>query len=262
MADNLHFLKEYIELLKKHGKTSEETIEIYRREIEDFIGFISQNKIENLKEDIGIKYIENLKKKFSPLSIKRKIASVNGFFKYLVKKSIIDQNPFSEIKIIQEKKDNSPKITQGEIARVMDYCKDDEKGKRDRIVIYLLFISGLKINQILKIKKTNILNSNEINILGRNGIETIKLNSEGINILKDYLEEREKKTEEDLFGDLSRQNFRARFMKYCKEAGISTPISPIEIKKSVAEKKNENITKNDFFQEMKREYMRIGIGDE
>jgi len=30
---------------KKHGKTSEETIEIYRREIEDFIGFISQNKI-------------------------------------------------------------------------------------------------------------------------------------------------------------------------------------------------------------------------
>lgn len=262
MEDNLEFLKEYIELLKKYGKNSEETIEIYRREIEDFLTFISQDKITELEEDIGIRYVENLRKKFSPLSIKRKIASVNGFFKYLIKKSVIEQNPFSEIKISQEQKENSPKVTTGEIVRIMDYCKSDHKGKRDRMIIYLLFISGLKINQILKIKKENILNPREITILEKKGIETIRLDSQGTEILRDYLEETELESEENLFGDLSRQTFRARFMKYCQEAGIGIPVSPIEIKKSVAEKKRENITANDFFQEMKKEYMKIGIGDE
>ncbi|MGL4403918.1 MAG: tyrosine-type recombinase/integrase [Fusobacteriaceae bacterium] len=262
MEDSAKLLKDYINLLKKYGKNSEETIEIYRKEIKNFLDFISQNKIVSLADDIGIKYTENLKKNFSPLSIKRKIASVSGFFKYLIKKSIIKQNPFSGIKISEEKKDISPKVTLGEIVRIMDYCKDDDKGRRDRIVIYLLFISGLKINQILKIRKDNILKSNEINILGKNGIETIKLDSEGVEFLKNYIDKKEKKQEENLFGDLSRQTFRARFMKYCKEAGIDIPISPIEIKKSVAENKNENITRGDFFREMKKEYMKTRIGDE
>lgn len=266
MKDNLQLLEEYIESLKKYGKTSEETIEIYRREIEDFINFISYDKIIDLKNDFGIKYIENLKKRFSSLSVKRKLASMRGFYKYLIKKSLVEKDPFSEIKIDLEKKDVSSKVTAGEIIRIMDYCKNDYRGKRDKLIIYLLFISGLKINEILKIRKDNILNFREINILGKKGIERIELDTMGIEILKNYIQEIEsiqfENKMENLFGDITRQNFRARFMKYSKEAGLDMEISPIEIKKNVMEKTKKILTKDDFFQEMKREYMRIGIGDE
>lgn len=266
MRNKFELLAEYIEHLKKFGKSSEETIEIYRKEIDDFIKFLPGEKILETTEGMGIEYIENLKKKFSVLSIKRKIASIRGFYKYLTKKYLVESDPFSEIKISQEKKDNSSKVTDGEIIRIMDYPKNDYKGKRDKIVIYLLFISGLKINDILSIKKENILGFSEINILRKNGIEKIKLDSLGVQILKNYLEAEEKNTIEDakknLFGDLTRQTFRARFIKYSKEAGLDIPISPIEIKKNAVEKKEKNISENNFFQEMKIEYMKIGIGDE
>lgn len=266
MRDNSQLLEEYIDTLKRYGKTSEETIEIYRREIEDFINFIFHDKIVDLKDDIGIKYIENLKKRFSTLSVKRKVTSVRGFYKYLIKKNLVESDPFSEIKIVQEKKDISPKVTEGEIIRIIDYCKNDYRGKRDKLVIYLLFISGLKINEILKIRKDNILNFNEINILGKKGIDRIELDSLGIEILKNYLQESRdislESSGKNLFGDLTRQTFRARFIRYSKEAGLDRAISPIEIKKNVMEKTKKNLIKDDFFQEMKREYMRIRIGDE
>ncbi|MGL5963989.1 MAG: tyrosine-type recombinase/integrase [Fusobacteriaceae bacterium] len=262
MEDNLRLLEKYINSLKEYGRNSEETIEIYRREVDDFLVFIDQAKIVELEDDVQMRYVEKLKKSYSPLSVKRKIASISGFYKYLIKKSKLDYNPFLDIKIFLEKKDNSPKITEGEIRRIIDYCKDDFKGKRDRLVIHLLFISGLKINQILKIRKENIINFSEISILEKNGIEVIKLDLEGIEILKKYLEEIESKKEENLFENFTRQSFRARFMNYSKKAGIVTPISPIEIKKSVIEKKKECIDQNNFFQEMKKEYMRIRIGDE
>lgn len=266
MKDNIDFLKEYIETLKKYGKTSEETIEIYRKEVEDFLNFIYPDKVMSLKKDIGVRYVENLKKKFSSLSTKRKIASVSGFYKYLIKKSLVNENPFSEVKIFYEKRDTSSKITEGELIRIIDYCKNDYRGKRDKVVIYLLFISGLTINEILKIRTENVLNFKEINILGKKGIEKIELDNFGMEILESYLQEKQKNSSEmeneNLFGNLTRQTFRARFIKYSKEAGIDTVISPVEIKKSVVEKTKKNLVKENFFQEMKSEYMRIGIGDE
>ncbi len=69
--------------------------------------------------------------------------------------------------------------------------------------------------------------------------------------------------EKRVFGQLSRQGFRARFISYGKKAGIKQEISPSMIKRISIEIKDK-IENDDvsFIEKMREVYMKIGIGDD
>lgn len=267
MSDNFRFLDEYRVQQELEGRVSQATLDIYMGEISDFLYSLRDEELEETDLVKAMRYIESLRESFAPHSIKRRLVSLNSFFKFLLKKGIIKNNPFEEIRVEAQVRDESPKLTQGEIRRVMDFCKDDPKGFRDRVIISLLFQTGLKINDVLNIRIEEVINPREIITLKKSGLLKIQVEGESSQLLKEYLELYRGKIEEEserlLFKNLSRQNFRARFMKYCKNAGVKGEISPIEIKKRGLEERREStLTKEALLQEIKREYMKIGIGDD
>lgn len=81
--------------------------------------------------------------------------------------------------------------------------------------------------------------------------------------LKKYIEMLKNPEEKRVFGQLSRQGFRARFISYGKKAGIKQEISPNMIKKISIEIKgkygNDDIS---FIEKIREAYMKIGIGDD
>lgn len=262
--ESLKIKEQYINEELKKEKISLSTLDIYTKEIEEFIEYLDEESLLKVRPLKVMNYIQFLKKKYSDITVKRKIASLKGLYKYLLRKELVETSPLEGIKVQVKEKKLELEVGIGQFNRVLDFCPSDPKGLRDRVVITLLMKKGFKINDILNIKISDIINEQEINTVILGEITAIYLEKEESDLLKDYLENRERileKKENYLFKELSRQNFRARFQKYCRVAGIDE-FSPSEIKKTVKKQEYKTENRDEFFQKIREEYIRIGIGDD
>ena len=268
MVDKYLTLKEeYLYDITNSKKISIMTISIYEREINEFFSFLKDKDFFAVTP-LEIKfYIIKMKETYSDISIKRKIASLNGFYKFLQKKGHIDNNPFFGITFTVKKQINKNQfISLQDLEKLKNSCDKTPKGIRDKLFITLLMNKENKINDIINIKISDIIKKNEICTLRKTIIKTIFLTEEEEILLDQYLKVRdliEENFEEKLFKGLTRQNFRINFFNYCKKIGIKE-ISPNQIRKHIQEIhiSESNEQKKQIFEKIKYEYMRIGIGDE
>ena len=65
-----------------------------------------------------------------------------------------------------------------------------------------------------------------------------------------------------MFPELSRQNFRARFIAYGKKAGIDHEVSPNMIKKANSQYRESEEGRETLLEKIKKVYLEIGIGDD
>lgn len=261
----MDFVKEFLETSKENGKITDTTHEMYQRDLKDFKEFLGEKNWIDVDNDDILKYIEELKNKYSDRSIYRKVSSLKSFYRYLLQKRIIDFMPMKEIELPKLQKAPVRVLELQELNRILEQCGDSFEGKRDRLVIRLLCETGLKINNILEIEKDMLETYEYKNITAAKGK---RLYSEPISEklgsdLKKYIEMLKNPEEKRVFGQLSRQGFRARFISYGKKAGIKQEIFPNMIKKISIEIKgkygNDDIS---FIEKIREAYMKIGIGDD
>lgn len=267
MEGNNKIISSYFQGLERQKKVKIDTLKGYKKELELFEKFIYPESFITQTNYSILRYIERLEERYSPLSIKKKITVLNGFYNNMLKNGVIDINPVSEITLGTIPKERESKVKKGEIRGVCDYCGVDPKGLRDKLLITLLTVTGEKITDLLSIRTRDIILFKEINILKKNGVIRLELDSETSEFLKEYIENQRDKIqegrEEYLFKELSRQNFRARFKKYCKMAGIENEISPTEIKKIFKQEKDSSkISELERMEIIRETYIKIGIGDD
>lgn len=263
-TDNKNLLETYLNIIKGKKGIKNETLESYKREIELFIDFIYPESILTQTEYGIFRYIKELESRYQDLSVRKKIIVIKGFYKELLKKGLIDINPLEEIKYTAIPRIKEENITMNQVNHIISFCEKNPKGIRDEILINLLIESGEKINDLLKIEMKDIINYQEINILKKDGIIKIEITSELSIKLRNFINvERGKINEENkklLFQNLSRQNFRARFKKYCTLAGIEEEITPGELK-SLSNSKTK-LEEEEKIKNIKEIYIKIGIGDD
>lgn len=249
--EKIDFIQKYFKDIS--SKLETKTISFYHEDIDNFFDFTKKNPLDIEKSDI-LKYIEKLSTSYSQKTIYRKLTSVRIFYKYLIKNRIIDINPFHGIKIPKESKNITKAIKGWEIKNILDICED----KRDKLMILLLVATGFKIGDILKLKKSDLekLNYEVINVNEKGRILSATLDAYTTNMLREYCT---KIDVDEIFMGLSRENFRARFIKYGKLANIERDITPTMIKKMVSVEYTDGAS---LKAKIKDEYMRIGIGDE
>lgn len=224
--------------LKTNKKYSMNTINAYLRDIEEFTDFI--NKVINITdEDISL-YLAHLynDNKLSKSSISRKLSSLRTFYNFLVKEGIIEYNYFVNI--------NNPKkglvlpkfINEKDITDIFDVCMgDDPILERDRLIIEILYSTGIRVSELINIKLSDInFYNNEIKILGKGSKERIVIfNDTCRDALNKFIKEGRKKLykkdSEYLFigrnnGHISSKYVRDIINKIKVKAGVDGKISP------------------------------------
>lgn len=224
--------------LKTNKKYSMNTINAYLRDIEEFTDFI--NKVINITdEDISL-YLAHLynDNKLSKSSISRKLSSLRTFYNFLVKEGIIEYNYFVNI--------NNPKkglvlpkfINEKDITDIFDVCMgDDPILERDRLIIEILYSTGIRVSELINIKLSDInFYNNEIKILGKGSKERIVIfNDTCKDALNKFIKEGRKKLykkdSEYLFigrnnGHISSKYVRDIINKIKVKAGVDGKISP------------------------------------
>lgn len=263
----MDLIKEFLDNSKNIGKINSNTLEIYRKDIEDFDGFIvGKELIDATSQDI-LNYIEKLKERYSDRSIYRKMSSIKSFYKYLCKNRVIDRSPLLEIELPKKVTKSTLPLEKWEIKNILDVCNDSYEERRDLLIIKILAETGLKIGDVLDLEKESLklADYKVINIYTNSRFISENLSLKLSQDLEEFCEvmlSKEYPGRNRIFDELSRQSFRVRFMIYAKKAGIQRDVSPSMIKKMIIEEKLKDENGITLLDKIRAEYMRIGIGDD
>jgi integrase/recombinase XerD len=270
----------------KDKNFSYNSVEAYKKDIDDFFIFIQYKPLNEVVEEDILAYIKDLKKVYSNNSINRKIISIRGYFKYFYKNGIIDKLPLEKIKNLPPEKKELEVLTELEVLKLKEIIGESPKEYRDKIILDLLYETGLLISEILELRLEDLKNEDYRKITQIKGtkINKISIPGELSYRLKVFVEEKRwelRNKNSKIFSSISRQNFRARLIKYGKLANIDREIYPHMIRNTVLKNildgegahmvkermgvstiQNTNLYHGRNTQKIKEKYMEIGIGEE
>lgn len=185
------FLK-YIEYEKRY---SQHTITSYKSDLEKFLLFVSQeyqtNQIQDINHAVIRSWIIFLSESgMGARSINRKIAALKSYFKFLLKREVIEENPTQRLKPLKVEKKLPSFVREAEMDLMLDHFNfsDGFEGARDQLVIELLYNTGIRLSELINLKRTDVNHfENHIKVLGkRNKERIIPISAFIVKLIKDY----------------------------------------------------------------------------
>ena len=207
-------LQNFLDYLKLERNYSSHTIKAYQNDLTAFQEFCSHEFEVTSLAEVGYPIIRSWilslsKKGISNLSINRKVSSLKSFFKFLQKIGEIESNPLIGHKALKVQKKIQVPFSKKEILEVMDAIQgDDFESVRNRLVIEMLYATGIRRTELLHMKLSDIdFSENVIRILGkRNKERFVPILSTMLTSIHNYLPLRNELAENDYLFVTSKGN--------------------------------------------------------
>ena len=249
-------LKELINYLAIERGLTKNTLEAYRRDLEDFIIFAKERglDIKDIRREHGLAYIVSLKhKKRANSTISRHIAALKTFFKFLYQEGLIDTNPVIDLTAPKIQKRLPKVLSIEEVDKLLDEPKTNSPaGSRDKAMLESLYAAGMRVSELLSLDITSInIDLGYVRCMGKGSKErVIPLGNKAITSLTTYLTWGRNKlvkspNEPALFLNqhgkrLTRQGFWKILKRYAEQAKIEKDITPHILRHSFATHLLEN----------------------
>ena len=212
--------------------------------LEDINHFIKDYRLNNIKDTDQLKSDDlsnflqyEIKNGKSITTSLRRLSSLKGFFMFLIKEGIIDI-PLEEVEAPKKPFHLPTLISLEEVEALLDAPnieKDDEL--RDRAMLELMYASGLRVSELLNVKRGDVdLKLNIVTVMGKGGKQRkIPFGEYASDYIAKYINDVRSKNINSKssylflskYGEpLSRQHFFKQIKKYAMIAGIKENISP------------------------------------
>ena len=191
------FLEQFIKYLTFEKRYSQHTIIAYKNDIIQY-----QQHLTSLETEIQLANHQNIRSWIIDLmdnsldakSINRKISTLRSFYKFLQKEKVITDNPVQKVLAPKTAKKLPVFITDDKLTTLLDSnsFSEDFEGLRDKLVLELLFGTGIRLSELLGLKTSNVyLNEKTVKVLGkRNKERIIPINLTLTNLLNHYIVEK------------------------------------------------------------------------
>lgn len=183
---------EYRNYLTSVRKYPDNTINSYLSDITIFKEYLSSLKINYLKVDKDIirEYLKVLgNSNYKSSSINRILSSLKNYYDYLEYKHLIEYNPLKDLNRPKKEKRLPNFINNNDYEKIIKKSleRTDFIGRRNTLLLELLYSSGIRISEALNIKIKDInMGDKSIRILGKGSKMRIVYFGE---YAKEYLEE-------------------------------------------------------------------------
>ena len=169
---------EFLIFLEKDRAYSNQTIESYLRDLNVYDSFMKDNTIQyhKIKKDDIFKFQSSLEGQISPRSFSRILSALKTFYKFLHMERVIDDITLNEIKSYPSpkyKKRMPTFLSKEQVEKIVERIDLNEKldnrnKKRDQAIIMLFFSSGIRLNELISIKLSDIdFSDNKIKVFGK-----------------------------------------------------------------------------------------------
>ena len=250
------FVLKFLDFLEKDKRLSLNTLQSYRRDIEQYITYLNEIKLQNIantNKTTVIAYLLHLQKKGRATStISRNLASIRSFYQYLTKNGVINADPTEELESPKVEKKLPQILSTKEVELLLDQPKcDDLKGFRDKAMLELLYATGIRVSELICLDVSDInLEMGFIKCNKGTRERMIPIGSLSIQAISEYLAKSrnlliQRNDEKALFVNvngkrLTRQGFWKIIKLYKNQAKIIKDITPHTLRHSFAAHLLEN----------------------
>jgi len=245
-------IEAFLEYLALERNLSQNTLQAYARDLEDFKNFLEKEGLRRLSEvsqETILLFLESLKKrKLSSSSVARKLSCLRSFFRFLELEKGFRPNP---LLLIEGPKlpQRLPKVlTLEEVERLLSAPEISTPcGLRDKAMLETLYATGLRVSELVALTFSQLnLSVGFVRVLGKGSKERlVPLGDLAREYLERYLREARPRFLSrgsdppqvflNRYGKpLTRQRFWQIIKAYARKAGIKTPISPHVLRHSFA----------------------------
>lgn len=189
----MKYLEEYLKELAVNKNYSKNTIEAYKRDLNEYFLYLKENNKDYLNMDYESirKYLSYLTdKKDTNSTISRKISSLRGFYSYLRLNEFIKNNPFKLINLPKKEQRLPRFFYYNELEELFNACDTSNSlGQRNLAILEVLYATGTRVSELINIKLEDInFKEKQIKVLGKGNKERIVFLGEyAVDALQDYL---------------------------------------------------------------------------
>jgi integrase/recombinase XerC len=193
----MNYQESFINYLKYEKRNSSHTVTAYKKDLDQFVSFCTEMVGEFDIKRVDAKMVRSwivtlMEKEYTPRSVSRKISTVKAFYRFLMKNEIVDNNPATNIPVPKIRKKLPNFVEENNLHHLLDdgYFTDDFKGVRDKLIITLLYGTGIRLAELLNLKDRDFDTKGYlIKVLGKRQKERIIPYPRSINqLLQQYLE--------------------------------------------------------------------------
>ncbi|MDU3829684.1 MAG: tyrosine recombinase XerC [Staphylococcus sp.] len=168
--------KKFLNMLKVERNFSDHTLKAYHDDLAQFNQFLEQELLnlrtfeyKDARNYLSYLYSNNLKR----TTVSRKISTLRTFYEFWMTQDTSVSNPF--IQLVHPKKEQYlPQFFYEEEMEALfnTVSNDAKKGLRDRVVIELLYATGIRVSELVNIKVMDLdMNLPGVKVLGKGNKE-------------------------------------------------------------------------------------------
>lgn len=252
----------FLESLATEKGYSEHTLRAYRNDLNAFFSFVAESQTAapgrkksrravSLKQIDGViirGYLGFLHRQNKKTTIARKLSAVRSFFKFLVKRGVVEQNPAELILTPKQDKTIPAYLAVDEMFRLLDSIQTDTLlGLRNRAIFETLYSCGIRVSELAGLNFSDVdFSSAVVRVLGKGKKErVIPIGQEALKAITAYRDQLGRQMDSEALKHgalfLNRYNKRlsarsiARILRKLVDAvGLLTPVSPHALRHSFA----------------------------
>jgi integrase/recombinase XerC len=175
---NRELVNFFLDHLRIERRLSAHTLSSYATDLDQFLVFIEPEMLSKIKAQQIRNWLISLSDdSIQNRSINRKLATLRTFFKFLVRRGDIPENPMGPIKMIKVSKKLPQFIRESDMQELWEQSPNAESSfteVRDQLILYLLYGTGIRLAELISLQKSHVnLLSNTIRVLGKRNKERI-----------------------------------------------------------------------------------------
>lgn len=246
-------IEQFFTYLLTEKRVARNTFSAYRTDILQFAQFLERKQVllinctlKDLKEFLHALKNDNI----SAASMSRKISSLKQFYSFGQQRMNLE-NHAEQLTFPRVEKRLPNYLSEQQIEQLLEGSRQDSSpiGTRNKVMLYLLYVTGLRITELTQLLTSSILwDTGFLHVEGKGGKQRMVPLPEAMKmLLKEYLEKfhptlsHSRKTDylfpilyAGTLRPITRQAFWGILKQLCAKAGLSKSISPHQLRHSLA----------------------------
>lgn len=244
-----NLIDKYIYYLTYEKNVSKKTLENYTLRLNRLVEYLGDINIEKLNRMQVLDFRMELNRLWlSTKTINYHIVAIRAFLKFLLKNDIDCMSP-DKLELAKTPPREVHYLDEEDIKKILKApwklpTKNIEKQTRDIAILYMLYGTGLRVSELIKLKKSDIkIDSNQFSVVGKGSkLRSIFATKIAREKLQAYLKQRSDASPylfttvsvNGLGEHLSRNTIEEIVRKYAKLAGITKKVTPHTLRHSFA----------------------------
>ena len=190
----------FLKYLQYEKRFSAHTIDAYKVDLEQFSAFL-QNQYEIVEpaiiQHIHIRSwaVSLMEQKYSASSIRRKLSTLKSYFRFLQREEVITRSPMLQVSLPKLGKRLPSVVPEQHLEQLLNSIDpaDDYEKLRNRVVVELCYLTGMRRAELLNLKVSDLnFSSFTIKVLGKGNKERlIPISHPMATLLRQYLDVRQ-----------------------------------------------------------------------